>query len=310
MSTLKQAASIHAHGVHTGVAHLIESHYRFKKWAHRRLMGTDMTPVCPFSCPEADGVFELAYDSSTGLITTDAYDLECVAESRICNPHHDHHGHHHHGNHHGPCHEHNCNHNHGHYNYVHHHLGHLVHGHYDHGHHNAIAHTHSHDHHHGGHGHGCGHGGGHCGDHGGCHDDWHHGHHHDHHHGHHHGWHNDDGKHAWHDDHSHHDWNCHSCGKHRDHCKCHGGHHHHSHVGEVVKSVTIECPNEVRDCRKVIYLTNSTEEDPDDPSTSIPVQIHLTNNGHPAPGPHHYLLAPGDLRYLIIEYGRIVSIEN
>ena len=84
----------------------------------------------------------------------------------------------------------------------------------------------------------------------------------------------------------------------------------HSYFGELVKNLTIDLPSEVRDARKVIYLTNTVPEDPEDPTTTIPVHVYLTNNGHPVPGPKYYKVPPNDVRYLVIINGRIVSIEN
>lgn len=339
MSVLKHASAITSHHVHTSIAHLLERQFRFHKWAMELLMGNGNVPCDPFSCPEADGVLELAFDSSTGLITIDSYDLSCVDVSRACREHDECHncnpGHHLHG----PCHEHKCNHNHGHFNYVHRAQGHLPHGHFDAGHNNHVAHIHG-NHHHDCHGKR-------AFDHSYCGPTPHHNHHRF-------GWHNHNGNHAWHDYHrrggdadgslglfrfggggcgSCGGGGCNSCsfGRDRD-CGCDsdsdsdcgscrgGGEHHRRHrvgscgcspsSGKLVKRITIDCPPEVRNRRKIIYLCNTTVEDPDDPTTFLPVEVHLTNNGCPVVGQKVYLVAPGQLRYLLIEYGRITTIMN
>jgi hypothetical protein len=168
MSVLNYTSRIAGHQVQTSVAHLLARKFRFCKWAMELLMGNGNVPCEPFSCPEADGRLDLAYEFTSGLITIDSYDLNCVAESQVAP----------------------------------------------------------------------------------------------------------------------------TFGR---------------------KVITINCPSQVTDEVKVIYLCNTTPPIDDDSGLAIPsapVYVYLTNNGIPVPGPEYYLVAPGDLRYLIIRFGRIVSIEN
>ena len=162
MSVLNYATRIAGHQVQTSVASLLERKFRFCNWAMGLLMGNGNVPCEPFSCPEADGTLELAYDTTTGLITIDSYDLVCVAPSEV-----------------SPT------------------------------------------------------------------------------------------------------------------------------VG--IKVIHIDCPAGVTDVNKVIYLYNTC---PDVTDTVGTVRIYLTNAGAPVAGPEYYLLAPNDLRYLMIQFGKIVSIEN
>jgi hypothetical protein len=367
-----------SHHVNKWMAHLMERQFRHNNWARRYILGDAPFPVDPFSSPEADGTLELAYNSTTGLITIDSYDLSSVAESCSCGRggcgdnlcHHDHHE---------LCHEHGCNHNHGNYNENHQRLGHVNHGHYDHGHDNHVGHTHHRDGHHKQ----CGHIP--------------------------HGWHDHYGNHSWHNNHQHggygpnayhddwhapsghtgggnggcsnggcgdehqgHRWrgdrddvwfcndggrssssnggggggggctsgNCGSvdrctdkCGGHRhDHGHGHGhGHggchdggckdvecHNHSYGHQCknpVKIIHIDCPPQVRDLKKIIYLHNLTSDNDNDDCDGckkLSVRVYLSNNGHrlPGPGPGFYLVPAGEVRYLMIEFGRIISIEN
>jgi hypothetical protein len=298
MSVLKHANAVAAHHVHKSVAHLLERTFRIDKFLLEAVMGTGAVPVDPFSCPEPCGTLELAFDETTGLLSIDSYDLSCVAECEVCpcNPCGDRHCH---RNHHSKCHEHGCNHSLGHFNHVHRHLGHLNHGHFDHGHNNHVYHSHTvcnhplgHKHHHN--------------------DSYHHdpnicsncssiSHH--------------AGKSAcgcnWGHDHG--DGDCHGggcggCGGGGSGCSCP------SSMKTTAKIITIDCPPGIRDTIKIIYLVNTSPLQEEDANGNIvdtkPVRIYLTNAGQPVRGPEFFLLAPGQLRFLIIRHGTIITIDN
>jgi hypothetical protein len=90
-----------------------------------------------------------------------------------------------------------------------------------------------------------------------------------------------------------------------------------------VRAITFRCPIGVKDVKKIIYLHNTdpcellqSDDRPD--SLLPPVRVYLLNQNDDNPSqsdkipgaPPFYVLYGGDLRYLIIENGKITGIKN